>query len=136
MDPDSRRLPTRRHTHPLTAIRDLRRRFAAALDGFEVMTDWLWWLAITFFGAGDLLTTAFGATTTTVIEGSPIVTSVIHGYGLLGLLGLKIVALVAAYFVWEMLPEPHDVGVPLALGVLGVGLTTWNIFVIGYVFAA
>lgn len=117
------------------ASEELTRQFESALEGFRAITGWLWWLAVTFFGMGDLLTTGFATTTAAVVEGSPLVTAALSTHGVGGLVALKVLTFGAAYVAWRSLPEPHDVGVPLALAVLGVGLTTWNMFVIGFVFA-
>jgi hypothetical protein len=108
----------------------------AALDGFVEMTPWLWWLSITFYGIGDVLTTATTQLAGPVAEGSPVVGWAAGAYGLWGLVGLKILAFAVAYGVWRSVDHPHNVGVPLALSVLGVGLTTWNLVVIGAVFSA
>ncbi len=107
----------------------------AALNGFAEMTPWLWWLSITFYGIGDVLTTATTQLSGPIAEGSPVVGWAAGAYGLWGLLGLKIVAFVVAYGVWRSVDYPHNVGVPLALSVLGVGLTTWNLVVISAVFS-
>lgn len=107
----------------------------AALEGFHEMTGWLWWLAIAFFGVGDFVTTAGAELGPSIAEGNPVVAGVLGTRGFAGFLLLKAVVLVAAYLVWRSLRPPHDVGVPLALAVVGVGLTTWNAFVVGFVLA-
>jgi hypothetical protein len=99
------------------------------------MTSWLWWLSITFYGIGDILTTATTQLSSPIAEGSPVVESAAAAYGIWGLVGLKIVAFAVAYGVWYSVDSPHNVGVPLALSVLGVGLTTWNLVVISAVFS-
>jgi len=104
-----------------------------AMDGFVEMTPWLWWLSITFFGIGDVMTTATTQLAPAIDEGSPVVGWVVYSQGVPGLIGLKLAALALGYVVWRAVGHPHNVGVPLALAVLGVGLTTWNLVVLSYV---
>jgi hypothetical protein len=108
-------------------------RVSDALNGFIDMTPWLWWLSITFFGIGDIITTSATTLAIPVNEGSPLVRWQLETGGIAGLVMLKIVAFTIAYIVWRKVESPHNVGVPLALAVLGIGLTTWNLFVLAYV---
>lgn len=105
------------------------------LEAFEEMSDWLWWLAVAFFGVGDLLTTGFATSAGIVDEGSPLVNAILATHGLAGLFALKVLAFACAYVVWRSLRPPQSVTVPLAFAIMGLGLTTWNLFAIGYVLA-
>lgn len=109
--------------------------FVDAVNGFIQMTSWLWWLSITFFGIGDIMTTATAHLVVPLAEGSPTVGPVMASYGIAGFVGLKLAVFVVGYAVWYTVESPHNVGVPLALSVLGVGFTTWNLVVIGYTMA-
>jgi len=103
-----------------------------AVDGFTEMTTPLWWLSVAFFGLGDLLTTSTAGLVAPLAEGSPTVALVLQTYGFPGFVVVKIATLALAYTAWSAIDYPHNVGVPLALSVLGVGFTTWNLVVIGY----
>lgn len=105
---------------------------ADTLDGFIESTDWLWLLSLGFFGVGDLVTTSVTVFSAVLGEGNPAVTTVIGSYGFGGFVALKLVVLGGGYAVWRALDTPLNVGVPLAFAVIGVGLTTWNLFIIGY----
>ncbi len=106
-----------------------------AADGFVEMTSWLWWLSIAFFGIGDLMTTATAVYVTEIAERSPTMSLVMGNYGFIGFFAIKLVVFVVGYLVWRGVGYPDNVGVPLALSVLGVGFTTWNLVVIGYTMA-
>lgn len=106
-----------------------------AVDGFVEMTPWLWWLSVAFFGIGDLLTTATATVTTSLAEGSPTIGIVLTNFGFAGVVFVKLVVLAIGYAAWRAVGYPHNVGVPLALSVLGIGFTTWNLVVIGYTLA-
>ncbi|MBX0286456.1 hypothetical protein [Haloarcula salinisoli] len=109
---------------------------ASALDGFVEMTEWLWWLALGFYGIGDLLTTSVTVFVTPLAEGNPAVDAIISSYGFGGFVALKILTLVVGYVTFRLVDTPHGVGVPLAFAVVGVGLTTWNLAVISYTMTA
>lgn len=106
---------------------------ADVLAGFVEMAPWLWWLSITFYGIGDFMTTGAAAMFTPVVEGGPVVGWSLRNHGIAGLAGVKAVAFGIAYGTWLTVRHPYNVGVPLALAVLGVGLTTWNLFVLAFV---
>jgi cation transporter-like permease len=103
---------------------------AEVAAGFVEMASWLWWLSIMFFGIGDLMTTGAAVLFTPVAEGSPVVGWMFDAYGLGGLVLLKLLAFGVAVAAWRTIQDPHNVGVPLTLSVLGIGLTTWNLFVL------
>ena len=106
-----------------------------AVDGFVEMTSWLWALSVAFFGVGDLLTTAVATFAVPIAEGSPTVGLVLSSFGFAGFVAVKLAVFIVAYLVWRGVGYPDNVGVPLALSVLGVGFTTWNLVVIGYTMA-
>lgn len=106
-----------------------------ASNGFGDIATMLWWLAITFFGVCDVLTTSAAVLYVPVGEGSPIVGYLLRSHGLAGLVALKMLAFGIAYAVWRFVGEPDNVGVPLALSVLGIGFTTWNLFVLAATFS-
>lgn len=107
-----------------------RRWITTVTDDFEDISVWLWWLAITFFGVADVITTSAATLYAPIGEGSPLVGHLLGGHGVVGLVTLKLVAFVVAYLTWRVVGEPNNVGVPLALAVIGIGLTTWNLFVL------
>ncbi|MDR5672513.1 hypothetical protein RH858_05030 [Halalkaliarchaeum sp. AArc-GB] len=97
-----------------------------------VDSEWLLWLvAVAFFGIGDLVTTAIGLQLQYVVEVGPVVGEVIKIYGATAMVWLKVLVFVLCYGLWRIVPEPHRVGVPLGLAVLGVLVTLWNLVVLG-----
>lgn len=111
-------------------MQQLSRWFAEAWAGFLDMSTVLWWLAITFFGLGDVLTTSAAVLYGPIVESGPLVSYVLAAHGLGGFLALKLFVFGFAYGFWRTVGEPNNVGVPLALSVLGLGFTTWNLFVL------
>lgn len=111
-------------------------RAAGAVAGFQELTPGLWLLAVLFFGVGDVVTTAATGLGPAVVEGNPAVAAVLAGDGLAGFVLVKVAVLLGAAVLWHFLEEPHDVAVPLALAVVGVGLTTYNAFVVAAVVGA
>lgn len=96
------------------------------------MSPLLWGLSVAFYGVGDLLTTATTEVWGPLAEGSPVVGLAIQSHGLLGLVILKLGVFAAAYCLWHVVGNPHNVGVPLALSIIGITLTTWNMVILGY----
>lgn len=94
------------------------------------LTPWLWVIAIAGFGVGDTLTTLIGLETRAVIEVSPVAATLVGVYGLEVLPLLKLGAFAVCFGLWWIAPRPSNVGVPLALAVLGVGVTLWNLGVL------
>ena len=93
----------------------------------------LWFLAVGFFGIGDLVTTAIGLRLDGIIEAGPLVGPLIGQYGIGSLFVLKLLALTVSYGIWQLVPAPHRVGVPLGLAVLGMVVTGWNAVVVSTV---
>jgi len=100
------------------------------LQDFTEITPWLWWLAIMFFGLGDLITTSATALAVPVAEGGALAGWILAGYGIEGFVLLKAAVFGLSYVVWRLVGHPSNVGVPLALSVVGIGFTTWNLFVL------
>jgi len=90
----------------------------------------LWLLAIAFFGVGDLVTTTIGLRVSGVVDAGPIVGPLIDQYGMGSLLALKFLTIAASYGVWQVVPSPQRVGVPLGLAVLGIVVTGWNTVIV------
>ncbi|MFW6320389.1 MAG: hypothetical protein ACOC0Z_00945 [Halohasta sp.] len=90
----------------------------------------LWLLVVASFGVGDLVSTVVGLRLPGVVEAGPVAAPVFDRYGLAGMVGLKLVTIVAGYGCWRALPAPHRVGVPLGLAVVGVAVTGWNTVVV------
>lgn len=90
----------------------------------------LWVAALVFFGAGDLVTTIVGLRTGLAAEVGPVAGEVVRTHGLGSLPLLKGGTLAAFYGLWRVTPRPHNLGIPLALVVLGVGVTAWNLVVL------
>ena len=95
----------------------------------EVRTR-LWGLSLLFFCVGDLVTTHAGLSIHGVIEAGPVVAPVLREYGIAAMVGLKAATMVLFYGLALALPDPHAVGVPLGLTLVGVFVTGWNLLVI------
>lgn len=90
----------------------------------------LWLAALAFYGIGDSVTTLVGLAAGEVAEAGPVAGTVIDGVGTPGFLALKLVTLCGFYGLWSILRTAGRVAVPLALAVVGVVVTTWNVVVI------
>jgi hypothetical protein len=90
----------------------------------------VWGVAIGSYGFGDFLTTTVGLTSGRGAEAGPLASGLVAEYGLAGLLGLKIATLLGFYGLWRVARTPGRVAVPLALAVVGVGVTLWNLLVL------
>lgn len=102
----------------------------AVLDWLFDHEPGLWVAAVLLYGVGDTVTTLGGLTTADVTEAGPIAGPVIAAYGPLAFLLVKVGAFVFFYLVWRVLHTPARVAVPLALVVVGGGVTAWNVAVI------
>lgn len=100
------------------------------VEHLERKQDWLWLVAFGFYGLGDLLTTTIGLASGRGAEAGPLAAGLVAGYGLAGLLGLKVATLIGFYGLWWVVRTPGRVAVPLALAVVGVGVTIWNAVVL------
>ncbi|MFW5905881.1 MAG: DUF5658 family protein [archaeon] len=90
----------------------------------------LWVLVVLFFGFGDLLTTSVGLETAGVTEANPVVAAAIGGNDLLVMGALKALTLAGCFLLWKTIPRPHSLGVPLALALVGVLVTVWNLHIL------
>ncbi len=94
---------------------------------------WPWVIAIAFFGVGDLVTTGYGTALPAITEGNPIVAALLGEQGIGGLFLLKVAAFGVALVAWRTLDDPHKLGVPISLALIGAWVTTWNLVVLGLV---
>lgn len=90
----------------------------------------IWACVGVFFVVGDLGTTVLGHLVPGVLEWNPTITAVLNTHGFLGLLTLKVLAVLGALFLYRVAPRPHDVAVPLGFAVVGMGVTVWNLVVL------
>lgn len=88
-----------------------------------------WWVAIAFFGVGDLLTTDIAIESGTVGEANPIVRHLLDAFGFGGFVALKILAFALSYGVWRAVGRPNNVGVPFALSAIGIAFSLWNLII-------
>lgn len=85
-----------------------------------------WVFALFFFGLGDTLTTVIGLTHPQIVETSPLVQRVFEGYGVSGLIGLKLFAFLIVFIGWKKTPEPYDTSIPALIAGIGLLLTVHN----------
>lgn len=102
----------------------------AASTSIGVSPGGLWAAAVLSYGVGDTATTLFGLGADGVAEAGPIAGAVVEQVGPGGLLLVKVGSFAAFYVAWRVLPSPRRLGVPLALTVVGVAVTLWNLFVL------
>jgi len=87
----------------------------------------LWWYgAIAFFLVGDLVTTFVGLQQGTIVEASPVAAYLINAYGLVLIVPLKLLVVCGFYVIYRIVPDPHNLGIPLGLCALGFVVTVWN----------
>lgn len=98
-------------------------------DAFGTLEARLWLGAILFFGVGDVVTTSVGLSAPGVREVG-LLRSVITRHGVVAVVTLKLLTFAACYLLWRAAPQPHAVGVPLGLVVLGIPVTGWNVAVL------
>lgn len=102
-------------------------------DASSASRRWLWVVALVCYGLGDAATTAVGLQYGSVAEVGPLAAALIGRHSLGGLVALKLVTFGVAYAVWHVLRTPSRDAIPLALAVVGVAVTLWNLAVIGSV---
>lgn len=90
----------------------------------------VWVVAILAYGVGDTLTTYVGLRSGRGAEAGPLAAPLVETYGILGLVGLKVVTLGLFYLTWRFARPPARVAVPLAVAVVGIGVTAWNLAVV------
>lgn len=86
----------------------------------------LWALALVFFVVGDVLTTGIGYRMDGVVEASPLPALLLAQFGLVALVGLKLLVVGCCYLLWVAVPREYAVGIPLGMALLGVISTGWN----------
>lgn len=94
------------------------------------MTGPAWAAAIAFYGVGDVVTTHQGLQEAGVYEAHPIADRVLEGAGTEGMIAVKIGVFLIAWAAYNRVPEPHRVGIPLGLALLGLVIVANNINVI------
>lgn len=90
----------------------------------------VWALAVIFYGVGDTVTTIAGLSVGGVAEAGPIVGPALERFGANGLLGVKIIMFSGCAFAWSRLARNRRLAIPLALAIVGVGVTVWNAVVV------
>jgi hypothetical protein len=91
----------------------------------------LWVLVLLFFCVGDLATTRVGLSVQGVVEAGPLVATVVRAYGLAGMIAVKAATVGLFYGADRLLPDPHALGIPIGLTLVGVLVTGWNLVVLG-----
>ena len=86
----------------------------------------LWAVALVFFVVGDVVTTGIGYRMEGVVEASPLPAMLLAQFGLIALLGLKLLVVGICYLLWVSVPREYAVGIPLGMALLGVVSTGWN----------
>jgi len=94
-----------------------------ALDEYAVE---LWAVAVLFFVVGDVVTTGIGYRMQGVVEASPVPAILLANFGIVALLGLKLVVVACCYLLWITVPRQYAIGIPLGMALLGAVATGWN----------
>lgn len=102
----------------------------AAATSVEKSAGVLWAAAVLSYGIGDTATTLHGLGRNGVAEVGPIAGAIIGQIGPGGLLLVKLGAFAVFYAAWRGMSSPRRLGVPLALTVVGVAVTIWNLLVL------
>jgi hypothetical protein len=90
----------------------------------------VWLLALLAYGVGDLATTVVGLSFGRAAEAGPLAAESLARGGFPGLVALKLATLLGFYLLWRVASTPGRVAIPLALAVVGVGVTLWNLSVL------
>lgn len=90
----------------------------------------LWTVAIVFYGIGDLVTTLAGTLFGHVLEVGPLPALLLDHYSAAVFPVLKLSVFACCYGFWVVTPRPYNLALPLALSVVGVLVTSWNIAVL------
>ncbi|WP_049926501.1 hypothetical protein [Natronomonas moolapensis] len=104
-----------------------------AVIGGRDLQIWVWVAAILLYGIGDTATTLWGLSVGGVAEAGPVAGPLIEVYGPRALLLVKATVFGSFYAVWVMLRTPGRIAVPLALALVGGGVTAWNLLVVASV---
>jgi len=100
------------------------------VDDVHAVPRRLWLLAALGFGVGDVVTTAVGLGMVGVVEANPLLLASLRPVTLGTMIALKLAVFAGCYVFWRRLPQPHAVGVPLGLAVVGVLVTARNVHVV------
>lgn len=92
----------------------------------------LWTGAIVFFGIGDVVTTGIGLSHGAV-ELHPIVGPWVEQYRVLAMVPLKLLVFACSYWLWQRVPAPERIGIPIGLAGIGLLVTVWNVYVLANV---
>jgi hypothetical protein len=87
-------------------------------------------VTLLFFCVGDVVTTHVGLSIHGVVEMGPLVAPVLREHGVAAMVVLKGTTVGLFYGAAQAIPEPHAVGIPLGLAIVGVLVTGWNLVVI------
>lgn len=87
----------------------------------------LWALSIGLFGVADLASTIYFIGELGAIESHPVADVAIETLGLWILIPWKAAAIGLFYAAYRIVPNPHSLGIPIGLVLLGIVLTVWNI---------
>lgn len=88
-----------------------------------------WGVALMLFGIGDLVTTAVGMHSPSVVE-MGVAAPLVQQYGFEVVLALKTVTLVGFYALARSVARPYRKGIPIGLAILGLLVTAWNLSVL------
>lgn len=97
---------------------------------YDSINENSWKVAAVTWLVGDTLTTYYGLKQQGVVEENPTGEAVLSGAGTLGMVATKSAVMASFVGLQEVVPEPHDTGVPLGLAVLGTGVVANNLYVI------
>lgn len=86
----------------------------------------MWALALLLFVVGDVVTTGIGYRMEGVVEASPLPAILLSHFGVIALLGLKVLVVGVCYLLWVLVPREYAVGIPLGMALLGGVATGWN----------
>lgn len=92
-----------------------------------------WVSGILLFGLGDFSTTVLGLYTKSLTEVNLIPNIIYNMLGVFGLLLIKIITLFVFYLFWKMSPKKYRIGIPIGITIVGIVITTWNLYLLFYI---
>jgi hypothetical protein len=90
----------------------------------------LWVIAVLFYGVGDAVTTVIGVRMGNIEEVGSVALAAMELGGVLAFLGVKTAFIGACLLAWYLVVTPGRVAIPLALAVVGIGVTGWNLLML------
>jgi hypothetical protein len=90
----------------------------------------LWVVAFLFYGLGDAVTTLLGLRGDGASEAGPVALYALEHGGTPGFLAVKFAFIGVCFLAWYLVDTPGRVAIPLALAVVGVAVTAWNLVVL------